>query len=62
MADNDSHQPADDGGLPSDAHGDSNNNGSADHHNGDQNGDSGTGEEVKLYVGNLDYGEYTVLL
>ena len=61
MADNDSHQPTDDGGPPSDAHGDSNNGGGGDHHNGDQNGDSGTGEEVKLYVGNLDYGEYTVL-
>ena len=60
MADNDSNQPADDGAPPSNDHnghpGD--NGGGSDHHNrGDQNGDAGTGEEVKLYVGNLDYGE-----
>jgi hypothetical protein len=61
MADNDSHQPADDGAPSSNDHnGNSGDNGGgADHHNGgDQNGDSG--EQVKLYVGNLDYGEFCI--
>jgi hypothetical protein len=61
MADNDSHQPADDGPPSSNDHnGNSGDNGGgADHHNGgDQNGDAGGGEQVKLYVGNLDYCEF----
>jgi hypothetical protein len=48
------HHPADDHGAPS---GDDHGAPSGDHGNGSGGGDGGNGEEVKLYVGNLDYRE-----
>ena len=57
MADNDSHQHNDDGGHPSDSY-DNNGGGGGNDSSGNHNGDSGTGDEVKLYVGNLDYGAF----
>jgi hypothetical protein len=53
QADDHHHAPAEDQHV-----GDAHNGGGG----GDQNAaaDSGAGEEVKLYVGNLDYGTYAV--